>query len=64
MIVLAKQSRQTLNDARLGLQSVPAPTEITNEALIAQLEAILAGGTYAGTNNITTVISAGNAQGS
>ena len=44
--------------------ATPTDTEITNEALIAQLEAILSQGhTYAGTNNITTVISAGNAQG-
>lgn len=42
----------------------PTDTEITNQALVAQLEAILSQGyTYAGTNNITTVISAGNAQG-
>lgn len=42
----------------------PTDTEITNEALIAQLEAILSQGyTYAGTNNITTVIAAGNEQG-
>lgn len=38
--------------------------EITNEALIAQLEAILSQGyTYAGTNNITTAIATGNEQG-
>lgn len=44
--------------------ATPTDTEITNEALIAQLEAILSQGyTYAGTNNITTVIAAGNAQG-
>jgi len=41
----------------------PTDTEITNQALVAQLEAVLAGSTYAGTNNIATVISAGNAQG-
>ena len=44
--------------------ATPTDTEITNEALIAQLEAILSQGyTYAGTNNITTVIAAGNEQG-
>lgn len=44
--------------------ATPTDTEITNEALVAQLEAILSQGkTYAGTNNITTIISAGNAQG-
>jgi len=44
--------------------ATPTDTEITNEALIEQLEAILSQGyTYAGTNNITTVISAGNEQG-
>lgn len=43
--------------------ATPTDTEITNEALVAQLEAILDGGTSAGTNNITTIISAGNAQG-
>lgn len=44
--------------------ATPTDTEITNAALIAQLEAILSQGkTYAGTNNITTVIAAGNAQG-
>lgn len=44
--------------------ATPTDTEITNAALIAQLEAILSQGyTYAGTNNITTVISAGNEQG-
>ena len=44
--------------------ATPTDTEITNEALIAQLEAILSQGyTYAGTNNITTVITAGNEQG-
>ena len=44
--------------------ATPTDTEITNEALVAQLEAILSQGyTYAGTNNITTVIAAGNAQG-
>lgn len=44
--------------------ATPTDTEITNEALVAQLEAILSqGSTYAGANNITTVISAGNAQG-
>lgn len=42
----------------------PTDTEITNEALVAQLEAILSQGkTYAGTNNITTVIAAGNERG-
>lgn len=43
--------------------ATPTDTEITNAALVAQLEAILDGGTSAGTNNITTIISAGNAQG-
>lgn len=43
--------------------ATPTNTQITNQALIEQLEAILAGHTYAGTNNITTVIAAGNAQG-
>lgn len=44
--------------------ATPTDTEITNVALIAQLEAILSQGyTYAGTNNITTVIAAGNTQG-
>ena len=44
--------------------ATPTDTEITNEALVGQLEAILSQGhTYAGTNNITTVISAGNEQG-
>lgn len=44
--------------------ATPTDTEITNEALIEQLEAILSQGyTYAGTNNITTVITAGNEQG-
>ena len=39
-------------------------TTITNATLIAQLEAILnSGSVYKGTNNITTVIAAGNAQG-
>jgi hypothetical protein len=39
-------------------------TEITNEALIEQLDAILnSGRVYEGTNNITTVIAAGNAKG-
>ena len=47
-----------------GILATPTDTEITNEALVAQLEAILSQGyTYAGTNNITTVIAAGNAQG-
>lgn len=47
-----------------GILATPTDTEITNEALITQLEAILSQGyTYAGTNNITTVISAGNVQG-
>lgn len=45
--------------------ATPTDTEITNAALVAQLEAILSQGyTYAGTNNITTVIAAGNSQGS
>ena len=36
--------------------ATPTDTEITNAALIAQLEAILSqGSTYAGTNNITTI---------
>ena len=35
--------------------SAQTDTEITNEALIAQLEAVLGGRTYAGTNNITTI---------
>lgn len=43
--------------------ATPAEGEITNAALIEQLEAILAGHTYAGINNITTTIAAGNAQG-
>lgn len=44
--------------------ATPTDTEITNETLVAQLEAILSQGkTYAGTNNITTVIAAGNEQG-
>ena len=44
--------------------ATPTDTEITNEALVAQLEVILSQGkTYAGTNNITTVIAAGNEQG-
>lgn len=44
--------------------ATPTDTEITNEALVGQLEAILSqGSTYAGTNNITTVIAAGNVQG-
>ena len=44
--------------------ATPTDTEITNQTLVAQLEAILSQGyTYAGTNNITTVISAGNEQG-
>lgn len=47
-----------------GVLATPTDTEITNEALIEQLEAILSQGyTYAGTNNITTVITAGNEQG-
>ena len=37
----------------------PTDTEITNEALVGQLEAILAGGTYAGANTITLTPSAG-----
>lgn len=43
--------------------ATPTDTQITNQALIEQLEAILAAHAYAGTNNITTVIAAGNAQG-
>ena len=44
--------------------ATPTDTEITNAALVAQLEAILSQGyTYAGTNNITTIITAGNEQG-
>lgn len=44
--------------------TTPTDTEITNQTLVAQLEAILSQGyTYAGTNNITTLISAGNEQG-
>ena len=39
--------------------ATPTDTEITNEALVAQLEAILAGGTYAGANTITLTPSAG-----
>jgi phage-related protein len=35
--------------------ATPTDTEITNEALIEQLEAVLGGHTYAGTNNITTI---------
>lgn len=35
--------------------ATPTDTEITNEALIAQLEAVLGGHTYAGVNNIFTV---------
>jgi hypothetical protein len=35
--------------------TTPTDTEITNEALIEQLEAVLGGHTYAGTNNITTI---------
>lgn len=36
--------------------STPTDTEITNEALVGQLEAVLSQGyTYAGTNNITTI---------
>ena len=35
--------------------ATPTDTEITNEALIAQLEAVLGGHTYAGTNNIFTI---------
>lgn len=47
-----------------AILATPTDTEITNETLVAQLEAILSQGyTYAGTNNITTVIAAGNAQG-
>ena len=45
--------------------ATPTDTAITNTALIEQLDAILnSGRTYAGTNNITTVIAAGNSQGS
>ena len=44
--------------------ATPTDTAITNTALIEQLDAILnSGRTYAGTNNITTVIAAGNSQG-
>ena len=44
--------------------TTPTDTEITNETLVAQLEAILSQGyTYAGTDNITTIIAAGNEQG-
>lgn len=39
--------------------ATPTDTEITNETLLAQLEAILAGGTQAGTNNIALIPSAG-----
>lgn len=39
--------------------ATPTDTEITNQALIAQLEAILAGGTQAGANTITLTPSAG-----
>lgn len=39
--------------------ATPVDTEITNEALIAQLEAILAGGTQAGANTIALTPSAG-----
>lgn len=35
--------------------ATPTDTEITNEALIKQLEAVLGGHTYAGTNNIFTI---------
>jgi phage-related protein len=35
--------------------TTPTDTEITNEALIEQLEAVLGGHTYAGTNNIFTI---------
>lgn len=52
------------NTALYYALATPTDTEITDEALVAQLEAILSQGkTYAGTNNITTVISAGNEQG-
>ena len=44
--------------------STPTDAAITNTTLIEQLDAILnSGRTYAGTNNITTVIAAGNSQG-
>lgn len=46
-----------------GVLATPTDTEITNAALIAQLEAILKGGTSAGTNNIA-LIPSGNEQGS
>ena len=39
--------------------ATPTDTEITNEALVAQLEAILAGGTQGGANTITLTPSAG-----
>lgn len=39
--------------------ATPTDTEITNEALVAQLEAILAGGTQAGVNTIALTPSAG-----
>ena len=43
--------------------ATPTDTEITNAALVAQLEAILSQGkTYAGTNNITTLYAEGNEQ--
>lgn len=35
--------------------ATPTDTEITNEALIEQLEAVLGGHTYAGANNISTI---------
>ena len=44
--------------------ATPTDTEITNQALIAQLDAILANAkTYAGTTNISLVATAGNASG-
>ena len=59
-----KSSLATTNLIVYAPLLTPTDTEITNETLVAQLEAILSQGyTYAGTNNITTVISAGNAQG-
>lgn len=61
----ADQARASLSGVYVYYAlATPTDTEITNEALVAQLEAILSQGyTYAGTNNITTVISAGNVQG-
>ena len=43
--------------------TTPTDTEITNQALVAQLEAIRNGGTHVGTNNIA-LIPSGNEQGS